>query len=169
MKRLVYLLLVLGLWVPAGVWAADGNRPSVSGSALVAAIPNTFDRGSVVEDHWLVCDRAGGAAVTCNTFDTIDSTRTHNGIPDRVVFSWVRGGGTCAGDTVTPQGSDVSDGSVNYNLGPSGSITLSVGQQMVVSPSVNRYYQVLITDADSSCTDVEVLLTLVYDKQQGGN
>lgn len=167
MKRLVFFL-VLGLGVPA--WAADGNRPSVSGNAQVALMKNTSDLGSSIVDRYLICDSAGGNGTLCAAFDTQGSG--HMGTPSRAVFSFVRGGGTCTGDTITPSASDVADLSLFTAIGPSGSLTLAppsgtTVNQMVVSPIVNRYLTVLKNDADSSCTDVEVLLQLFYDKTGG--
>jgi hypothetical protein len=168
MKHLLWLL-TLGAWMVSGVtWAADGSRPSASDVAAVAAIDSTSDRGTAIVDRYLICDSAGGNGTFCTSFDT----KSRGGTPTRAVFSFVRGNGTCTGDTVTPMGSDVAALSLFSAIGPSGSTTLAppssgTVQQMVVEPIINRYLTVQKNDADSSCTDIEVLLQLFYDKTEG--
>lgn len=160
-NKLFPLLLTALLWVPLSSLATEGGDMSTSTDTTLDDERNSGTVGIATIRRFLLSDGDPGASTTAATvFDTQGS----GGTPSIAIFGFHTSTGCTAADTFTPQGSETNDLTIKYDLGPAGSTTLAPGQQMVVSPIVNRYLTATITDADASCTDAELTLQLIYIK-----
>jgi len=159
-------LALLAVWLvaPGLALAVDGGDLSGATETTIASEASTHAGGDLTVRRFLLCDGDKNNGDECTVFD---SHRASLGTPTRAVFSWNTATGCGTGDVITPRGSDTNDLTVMFNLGPTGSTTLTfpasnVGAQMIVEPVVNRYFTATLTDADDGCSDVEVVLQLFY-------
>lgn len=159
-------LAILAVWLalPATVLATEGGSITTATDATLAAEKPSETRGTSTIQRFLVCDRNPDDNEDCGLFDTHQSGL---GTPSRAVFFFHTNTGCTEGtETVEPKGTDTDDKTRAASLGPIGSTTILVSQQMVVQPVVNRYLFANILDADNDCTDIEVMLQLFYDKSE---
>lgn len=173
MKHTLWLAFVAA-WL-ALPWSASAQliALSTSGDANLAAEAPTSTAGAVTIRRGLICN-----ATACNIIDLTPSGGGSPGLPDRAVFAIEKDTGCASTVDFTPQGSnrsgawdDCTGAGTPYtcctgvNTGCTFDLSAAiqdVGNQVVVTPIVNRYITGLLADT-GSCTDVEVMVTLYYE------